>query len=154
MLEVAAAIRAAQATAGRQPHDDDDLASGLAVLMTDGSAAGAPALRRALGVLSDRAAHAAPGCSRLLLGCRIARDLRDHATWSRLSSRLIGEAHRTGELHVLPGAMARLLAATSRPPQRRHGKPMLPLRPPGYPRARTVPSRWRPGTAPSQRLSG
>jgi DNA-binding CsgD family transcriptional regulator len=42
-------------------------------------------------------------------GCRIARDLWDHATWSRLSSRLIGEAYRTGELRVLPGAMVRLL---------------------------------------------
>ena len=39
--EIAAAVRAARAAAGRQPHDDDDLVSGLAVVMTDGFAAGA-----------------------------------------------------------------------------------------------------------------
>jgi DNA-binding CsgD family transcriptional regulator len=115
LLEVAAAIGTARAAAGPQPHDADDLASGLAVLMTDGFAAGAPALRRALGALSRQAEHAVPGCGQLLLGCRVARDLWDHATWSKLSSRLIGEAHRTGELRVLPaalhnGATARLLA--------------------------------------------
>jgi DNA-binding CsgD family transcriptional regulator len=115
LLEVAAAIGTQPAEAGGRPYDDDELASGLATLMTGGFAAGAPALRRALGVLSDQAEHAAAGCGRLQLGCRVARDLWDHATWSRLSSRLIGEAHRTGELRVLPGAlhdgaMAELLA--------------------------------------------
>jgi DNA-binding CsgD family transcriptional regulator len=115
LREVAAAVRAAQATAGRQSHDEDDLASGLAVLITDGFAAGGPALRRALGVLSDQTESGAPGCGRLLLGCRVAGDLWDHATWRRLSGQLIAEAHRTGELHVLPaalhnGALAELLA--------------------------------------------
>lgn len=56
------------AAAGNPPYDDDDLASGLAVLITDGFAAGVPALRRALDVLTDQAKHAAPGCGRLLLG--------------------------------------------------------------------------------------
>ena len=113
--EVAAAVRVALAPTGRQPHDEDDLASGLAVLMTEGYAAGVPALRPALDVLSDQTGHAAPGCARLLLGCRVARDLWDHAAWRRLSGRLAGEAHRTGELRVLPaalhnGALAELLA--------------------------------------------
>jgi len=115
LREVAAAVRAARAAAGPRPHDDDDLTSGLAVLITDGFAAGAPALRRALGALGDQAGRAAPGCGRLLLGCRVARDLWDHATWRRLSGRLIMEARRTGELRVLPaaldnGAVAQLLA--------------------------------------------
>lgn len=105
LLEVAAAVRTAQAAAGRQPYDDGDLAGGLAVLLTSGFAAGIPALRRALDVLSDQAEHAALDCGWQLLGCRIARDLWDHATWSRLSSRLIGQANRTGELGVLPGAL-------------------------------------------------
>jgi len=115
LLEVAAAVRTARATAGCQSHDADDLSSGLAVLITDGFAAGGSALRRALSVLGDQAEHGAPGCGRLLLGCRVAGDLWDHATWRRLSGRLIGEAHRTGELRVLPaalnnGALAQLLA--------------------------------------------
>lgn len=110
LLEVAAAVRTAQATAGRRTPDD--LASALAALITDGFAAGVPALRRALGALSDEAECTAP---RLLLGCRVARDLWDRATWWTLSSRLIEEARRTGELPVLAGAlhngaMAQLLA--------------------------------------------
>lgn len=115
LREVAAATRTALATAGGQSHDDADLAGGLAVLVTDGLTAGAPALRRALGALSGQAGHAVPGCARLLLGCRVARDLWDHATWRSLSGRLIAEAQRTGELRVLPaalhnGALAELLA--------------------------------------------
>ncbi len=115
LRKVAAAVAAAPAAAGNPPYDDDDLASGLAVLITDGFAAGVPALRRALDVLTDQAKRAAPGCGRLLLGCRVARDLWDHATWRRLSSQLIEEANRAGELHALPGAlhngaMAQLLA--------------------------------------------
>jgi DNA-binding CsgD family transcriptional regulator len=115
LLEIAAAVKAAQAAAGGQLDGDDDLASGLAVLIGDGFAAGVPPLRRALGVLSDEAERAAPDCGQLLLGSQVARDLWDHATWSRLSSRLIAQAQRTGELRVLPGAlhngaMARLLA--------------------------------------------
>jgi DNA-binding CsgD family transcriptional regulator len=66
-------------------------------------------------VLRDQAERAAPGCGQLLLGSQVARDLWDHATWSKLSSRLIGQAQRTGELRVLPaalhnGAMAQFLA--------------------------------------------
>ncbi len=115
LREVATAVRAAPVAAEFQPLDDDDLVSGLAVLITDGSAASWPALRRALGALSDQAGPAAPGCARLLLGCRTARDLWDHATWRRLSGQLIAEARQTGELDVLPaalhnGAMAGLLA--------------------------------------------
>jgi len=115
LREVAAAVRTAQAAAGRPSHDEDDLAGGLALLITDGFTAGGPALRRALGALSEQAEHAAPGCARLLLGCRVARDLWDHATWRRLSGQLTGEARQAGELHVLPtalhnGALAELLA--------------------------------------------
>lgn len=115
LLEVAAAVRTAQAAAGGRPDGDDDLASGLALLIADGFAAGVPALRRALGVLSDQAERAAPGCGQLLLGSQVARDLWDHATWSRLSSRLAQQAEQTGELRVLPaalhnGAIAQLLA--------------------------------------------
>jgi DNA-binding CsgD family transcriptional regulator len=115
LREVAAAVRAAQAAAGRQPHDDDDLAGGLAVLITDGFTAGVPALRRILDVLTGQATRGVADCGRLLLGCRVARDLWDHVTWRRLSSQLIEEANRAGELHALPGAlhngaMAELLA--------------------------------------------
>jgi DNA-binding CsgD family transcriptional regulator len=110
LLEVAAAVRAARATWGRQA--EEDLAGGLAVLITDGFAAGAPALRRALGALGTVSPVDAP---RLLLGCRVARDLWDRATWWTLSRRVIEQAQRTGELQVLPGAlhngaMAQLLA--------------------------------------------
>ena len=115
LREVAAAVRVAPVAAGCQPPDDDDLVSGLAVLITGGFAASRPALRRALGALSDQAGPAAPGCARLLFGCRITRDLWDHATWRRLSGQLITAARRTGELDVLPaalhnGALAELLA--------------------------------------------
>jgi DNA-binding CsgD family transcriptional regulator len=110
LREVAAAVRAAQGAAGRPGQDD--LVSGLAALLTDGFAAGGPALRRALGVLGDQAEPAAPA---LLLGCRVACDLWDHATWRSLSSQLVTVAQRTGELPLLPAglhnaAMARLLA--------------------------------------------
>ncbi len=110
LREVAAAVRAAQGAAGRPGQDD--LVSGLAALLSDGFSAGVPALRRALGVLSEQAEPTAPA---LLLGCRVACDLWDHATWQTLSSQLVREAQRTGELPVLPAAlhnaaMARLLA--------------------------------------------
>ncbi len=115
LREVAAAVRVAPVAAGCRPPDDDDLVSGLAVLITGGFAASRPALRRALGALSDQAGPAAPGCARLLFGCRIARDLWDHATWRSLSGQLIAAARRTGEQDVLPaalhnGALAGLLA--------------------------------------------
>jgi DNA-binding CsgD family transcriptional regulator len=107
------AVQTTSATGGEEARTD--VASGLATLITEGPAAGAPVLRQALGAISDPAGRAETDPGWLPLGCRAARDLWDHATWSALSGRLIEAGRRGGALAVLPAALqdaavARVLA--------------------------------------------
>ena len=114
LLEVAAAVRTAWAGAGRR--SSADLTEGLAVLVTEGAAVGAPAVRRALSDIGgDPDSSAALLPAELRLACGAAQALWDHEAWSRLSGLLVQEAERTGSLGVLLAAlhhtaMARVVA--------------------------------------------
>jgi DNA-binding CsgD family transcriptional regulator len=112
LVEVAEAVRAAPPP---QPHGDCDLLlDGLAVLITEGNAAGTPMLRRALKAFRDGPATS-EGFRWLPLACAMSRDVWDDESWYTLSTRLIEQARQAGALTVLPAALlmgvpARLLA--------------------------------------------
>jgi hypothetical protein len=151
MREVAEAVRVAR-PAPKPAHAADLLLDGLAVLATDGHAAGAPMLRQALRAYRDTEVCAAAGFGALLLACRLSRDLWDDESWYVLSTRLIELARRAGALAVLPAPCSRAWrfscpSAGSRWPPRWQPK----LRPSPMPRvARWVPtvrSRSPPGEA-------
>jgi DNA-binding CsgD family transcriptional regulator len=101
--EVAAAARMAPAPSGpgRAP---DLLLDGLALLVTEGYAAGAPALRRAL--LAFRSQDIpAEGLSWLWLAERAAMAVWDDETWHILASRHVKLARESGALSELPLAV-------------------------------------------------
>jgi hypothetical protein len=103
LVEVAEAVRAAPQPP--QPAGGKDLLlNGLAVLLTEGSAVGAPMLKRALtafrdGVLTD------DGFQWLPLACSMSRDIWDDESWYALSTRLIEHARQSGALAMLPAAL-------------------------------------------------
>jgi DNA-binding CsgD family transcriptional regulator len=102
--EVAAAALAAPPTP--QPLDGPDLLlNGLAVLTTEGYAAGAPMLQRALSVWRDAEVPTGEGLHWLLLACRMSHAVWDDQSWSALTARLIGLARHAGALRVLPAAL-------------------------------------------------
>ena len=113
MLEVAAAARALPSAP--QPHAPDLLLDGLAVLATDGYAAGAPILGRALTAFRAEEVRTEEGLRWLPLACRASHDVWDDESWYLLSARLMELAREAGALAVLPvalrlGAGIRLLA--------------------------------------------
>ena len=100
---VAAAVLARRRTL--DPPICADLVDAMAFLIARGPAAGAPQVRQALKVMTDAIGVTEVSRGELLLGCRAARDLWDHATWSKLSEQLIEQARRAGALRVLPVAL-------------------------------------------------
>ncbi len=104
MREVGAAALAAP-SAPRSPRAPDLLLDGLAVLTTEGYAAGAPILRRALTAFRNEEILTAEGLRWLPLACRVAHDVWDDESWHALSARLIGLAREAGALAVLPVAL-------------------------------------------------
>ena len=103
LLEVAEAVRAAP-QALQPPGGCDLLLDGLAVLITEGNAAGTPMLRRALKAFRD-GASAKKEFSWLPLACSVSRDVWDDESWYTLSTRLIEHARQDGALTVLPAAL-------------------------------------------------
>jgi AAA ATPase domain len=103
LVEVAEAVRAAP-PAPQPPGGHDLLLDGLAVLVTEGNAAGTPMLRRALRAFRD-GASAHEEVSWLPLACAIARDVWDDESWYTLSARLIEHARQVGALTMLPAAL-------------------------------------------------
>ncbi len=102
--EVAAAALAA--TPGlRPPEGPDLLLDGLAVLTTEGYAAGAPMLQRALSSWREAKIPAEEGFCWLPLACRMSHGVWDDQSWSALTARLIGLARSAGALRVLPAAL-------------------------------------------------
>jgi DNA-binding CsgD family transcriptional regulator len=101
--EVARAARAAPA-APESPRAADVLLDGMALLITEGYAAGAPAVRRALRAFRE-------GASReeelrwLWLAGHAALDLWDDESWHALATRHVQLARETGALAVLPIAL-------------------------------------------------
>ena len=83
----------------------DLLLDGLAVLHTDGYAAGTPILKRALRAFRGDELSSEDGIRWLWLACRTAMDLWDDESWFVLSARQIQLARDAGALTVLPLAL-------------------------------------------------
>ena len=102
--EVARAARMAPAplAPARAP---DLLLDGLALLVTEGYAAGTPALRRALLAFRDQDISVEEGLSWLWLAGRAAMAVWDDETWHILASRHVKLARDAGALSELPLAI-------------------------------------------------
>jgi DNA-binding CsgD family transcriptional regulator len=83
----------------------DLLLDGLAVLHTEGYAAGAPMLKRALGAFRGDELSSEEEIGWLLLACRTAMDLWDDS-WFELCARQVQLARDAGALAVLPLALS------------------------------------------------
>jgi hypothetical protein len=87
------------------PRACDLLLEGVAVLTTQGYAAGAPTLNRALGAFRDEPMSDADALRWLWLACRVARALGDDASWDALTDRQVRLARKAGALALLPIAL-------------------------------------------------
>jgi hypothetical protein len=105
VLEVAEAARAAP-SAPRPARAADLLLDGAASLITDGYAAGAPILKRAIGAFRSERLSAEEEIRWLWLACRTAVNLWDDESWHLLSSRHVDLARGAGALSVLPIALS------------------------------------------------
>jgi DNA-binding CsgD family transcriptional regulator len=105
--EVAESVLAASwgETGGRLPRACDLLLEGVAVLTTQGYAAGAPTLKRALTAFQDEPMSDADALRWLWLACRVARALGDESSWDALTERQVRLARRAGALSLLPIAL-------------------------------------------------
>jgi DNA-binding CsgD family transcriptional regulator len=83
----------------------DLLLDGLAVLHTEGYAAGTPMLKQALRAFRADDLSSEDGIGWLWLACRTAMDLWDDESWFVLSTRQIQLARSAGALTVLPLAL-------------------------------------------------
>jgi ATP/maltotriose-dependent transcriptional regulator MalT len=83
----------------------DLLLDGLALLVTEGYAAGTPALRRALLAFRSQGTSAGEGLSSLWLAGRAAMAVWDDETWHILASRHVKLARKEGALSELPLAI-------------------------------------------------
>ena len=83
----------------------DFLLDGLALLMTEGYAAGAPALKAALRSFREEPMAEEDELRWLWLACHIARALGDDVAWDELTARQVALARRTGALSLLPVAL-------------------------------------------------
>ena len=101
VLEVADATRAAPRAPG-SPRPPDLLLDGLATLISDGYAAGAPVLQRALSQFRGEELAMEQGLRWLPLACKMAHDVWDDESWDVLSARLTDLARHAGALTVLP----------------------------------------------------
>jgi DNA-binding CsgD family transcriptional regulator len=104
LLEVAQAAR--RAPAPSQPARAADLLlDGLALLFTEGYAAGAPVVRQALSAFRSEDISPEEGLRWFWLACRAAVDVWDDDTWEVLSTRHVRLAREAGALSVLPIAL-------------------------------------------------
>jgi DNA-binding CsgD family transcriptional regulator len=87
------------------PRAPDLLLDGLSVLHTEGYAAGAPMLKRALRAFRGDDLSSEEGIRWLWLACRTAMDLWDDESWFVLSALQIQLARDAGALTVLPLAL-------------------------------------------------
>ena len=104
LLEVAQAARGAPSSS--QPSRAPELLlDGLALLITEGYAAGTPMVRRALSAFRGEDISREEGLRWLWLACRAAVDLWDDESWYLLSTRHVQLARDAGALSVLPIAL-------------------------------------------------
>ena len=104
MAAAAQAARNAPPAPG-EPRATDLLLDGLAVRFTDGYAASAPALKRALAAVRDEGGHTPRNVRWPWIARRVAPDLFDDETWHALATRNVQIARDTGALAVLPLAL-------------------------------------------------
>ena len=104
VLDAAEAARAAP-PAPEPPRSTDLLVDGLAVRFTEGYAAGAPILKRALGVVRDEAGRDEQDMLGQWMAARVAVELFDDETWNLLATRHVQIARDTGALSVLPATL-------------------------------------------------
>jgi DNA-binding CsgD family transcriptional regulator len=105
LLEIAAAARAAPPA----PHPlraADLLLNGLALMITEGVAAGVPTLQRALRAFETEELSNAEAIHRLWHASRVAHLLWDDDSWLALSTRHVDLARASGALTVLPMALS------------------------------------------------
>jgi DNA-binding CsgD family transcriptional regulator len=102
--EAAEGARAAPA-ASQPPRAPDLLLDGLALLNTEGYAAAAPTLKRAVNAFSTEGASREEAARWLWLACSTAVRLWDDAGWDLLSARHVQVACDAGALGVLPIAL-------------------------------------------------
>jgi DNA-binding CsgD family transcriptional regulator len=99
VVDVAHAVRAVPARS--RPDPPDLLLKGLAALITDGYASGAPVIKRALTGFCNQATFRDEAFLWLPLACKMAHDTWDDQSWLVLSTRLIDEAREAGALTAL-----------------------------------------------------
>jgi ATP/maltotriose-dependent transcriptional regulator MalT len=107
-LDVAEAVRAVP----ELPHSErpsDLLLDGLVLLLTDGPASAAPALKRALDALRSERMSEEDGLRWLWLGTRAAMSMWDDEAWHALADRHVRLARDAGALAVLPLALRSLI---------------------------------------------
>ena len=112
VLDAAEAARAAP-PAPEPPRATDLLVDGLAVRFTDGYAAGAPILKRALGTYRDEAGRDEQDLLWPWMTARLAVELFDDEAWSALATRHVQIARDTGALNVLPATLTSLAGMRS-----------------------------------------
>ena len=103
VLDAAEAARAAP-PAPEPPRPTDLLVDGLALRFTDGYAAAAPILKRALETFREETARDGQDLYWPWMVPRVAVELFDDETWNVVATRLAQNARDTGALSVLPVA--------------------------------------------------
>ena len=102
--EVAGAVLAADWEPSGRAYDL--LLDGLALLVRDGYAAGAPALTAALRAFRDEPLSEEEGLRWLWVACHIARALGDYEAWDELTARHLELARRAGAFSLLSVALS------------------------------------------------
>src|SRR5207247_4376033 len=85
----------------------DLLLNGLALLITDGAAAGTPALRKALTAFGTDEIGTEEGLRWLWLAARAAGYIWDYENWDSLTRRQVRLGRESGALAVLPSTLLR-----------------------------------------------
>ncbi|MFF4616028.1 ATP-binding protein [Nonomuraea jabiensis] len=95
---------------GPPPERNDLFLNGVAVVATEGYAAGVPMVLRALDAFRAEGVSREEGLGWLSFACRMAHNVWDFDSWSVLSARLVDLARETGALSVLPPALHMLVS--------------------------------------------
>ena len=103
---VVAAEAARRAPSAPTPRPWDGLLDGLAVLITEGSAAGVPVMQRALAEFRSGDISGEDTLRWSWLATRTAVELWDYDAWCELSDRMVEVAREMGALTALPLAFA------------------------------------------------
>jgi DNA-binding CsgD family transcriptional regulator len=104
VLETARAARAAPPSS-QPPRPSDLLLDGLALLITEGYAAGTPTLKMAVSAFRGEGMDRGEGRRWLWLASRVAAFLWDDEAWDVLSARFVQLARDAGALSMLPLAL-------------------------------------------------